>query len=127
LFVWSLVHFPKFMETWIVPLPCRFGHQFTHTPSHWSTYDTMVQYVESILRPYFLQKCELYGLDPEVEKLLWLLDCWSIHIKEEFREYLKAHTWIVTLYIPARCTGKLQPVDLGLGKPFKDRYKGVSA
>jgi len=40
---------------------------------------------------------------------------------QEFVDFLKQEApWIKLHYIPQNCTGRLQPADVGLQKPFKD-------
>src|SRR3569833_588379 len=44
-----------------------------------------------------------------------------LSIVQEFVEFLKKEAPQTKLhYIPANCTGRLQPADVGLQKPFKD-------
>ena len=44
----------------------------------------------------------------------------QVHISAEFRAYMKDnHPNIIVLYIPPNCTGKLQPQDVVVQKPFK--------
>jgi hypothetical protein len=50
----------------------------TFSENHWSTLETMKQFVHKILLRYLhIQICHL-GLQ-ESQKMVWLLDCWSMH------------------------------------------------
>jgi hypothetical protein len=101
------------------------GHRFSLNPkNHWSSEATMKEFVWKILRPYYLQVIKRKGL-PEGTKLVWLIDCWSVHRKTEFKDWLKeTHgTWLVFLYVPANCTSECQPCDVILNRPFKAAFR----
>jgi hypothetical protein len=52
-----------------------------------------------------------------------LLDCWSVHKTSEFRDFVKeAAPWIFILFVPAGCTSKGQPCDVGAQRPLKHGY-----
>jgi hypothetical protein len=54
------------------------GWDLTFSENHWSTLETMKQFVHKILLRYLhIQICHL-GLQ-ESQKMVWLLDCWSMH------------------------------------------------
>jgi hypothetical protein len=44
---------------------------------------------------------------------------WSVHVSAAFRTFLKGYPHILVLFIPPNCTGKLQPQDVAVQKPFK--------
>jgi hypothetical protein len=46
-----------------------------------------------------------------------LLDNFTVH-----KEFMR-NEFGFPIYFPANCTDKLQPVDLGIVKPFKDRIR----
>ena len=62
---------------------------------------------------------------PETVKLVWLIDCWSVHICKAFREWCKmVHgQWLCVVYVPANCTSKLQPADVILQRPLKAAFR----
>jgi hypothetical protein len=58
---------------------------------------------------------------PADQKCLLLLDVWTVHLLPAFRGHIEEkYPWIFVLYIPAGCTVKKQPSDVGLQKPLKD-------
>lgn len=95
------------------------GHHITNTANHWSTLKTMKELVEYIIAPYFQEKIKEMKL-PADQKCIWSIDCWSVHISEAFRTWLKEHyPWILLVYVPAGMTGKAQYCDVVLQRPFK--------
>jgi hypothetical protein len=63
---------------------------------------------------------------PEDYPCLFIIDCWSVHISEEFREMMKNdHPTIHLLYVPANCTGEFQPADVSLQGPFKKALQDI--
>ncbi|KAL3686716.1 hypothetical protein R1sor_013025 [Riccia sorocarpa] len=98
----------------------RLGWQLTHTSNHWSSVETMQDWVDLILVPYFKTVCVNLGLDSSQQKAELLLDCFSVHRSEEFRGWMaKNHPHICMLFVPANCTSRLQPSDVGLQRSFK--------
>ena len=91
----------------------------THSQNHWSTQETMKEYVAEILQPYIEQKIIQHDL-PEDMKAILVLDCWSVHKSKEFRSFMRAnYPHIILIYIPPNCTSKLQVADVMLNSPFK--------
>lgn len=81
------------------------------------------RFVEKILLPYCQKVIRELNL-PANQKMVWLLDCWKVHIGKEFTSWIKKeHPEIIVLYIPANCTSKLQPADVCLQRPLKYRLK----
>jgi hypothetical protein len=79
--------------------------------------------VEKILQPYRLKKLLELDLD-EDSKLIWLLDCWSVHMSSEFIDWIKeVHPTILLIFIPANCTSIYQPADVILQRPFKHGFR----
>ena len=56
----------------------------TMTPNHWASRVTMMEWVDKVLQTYHITKCVELGLDPENQKLLLILDCWSVHCSKMF-------------------------------------------
>lgn len=95
------------------------GWHWTQSENHWSNLDAMKALVINIIEPYRLRKCEELGL-PTTSFLLWLIDCWSVHISKEFRKWLKdRYKYLLVIYVSPNCTPKGQPQDAGTQKPFK--------
>ena len=99
------------------------GWHLTYSNNHWSNLTTCKQFVEQILQPYRRKQVQEMGLDEET-KLIWLLDCWSVHISKDFISWLKiSHPQILLIFIPANCTSVFQPADVILQRPFKHGFR----
>ena len=59
----------------------------TFSHNHWSTLDTCKEFVKKILLPYKDLQVELLNL-PAMHDMIWLIDCWSVHISKEFLEWM---------------------------------------
>jgi hypothetical protein len=91
----------------------------TFTANHWSSQDTMKQYIQHVIVPFRNRQIEKQKL-PADSKLLLVLDSWCVHKSEEFRTYIRhEHSWIHLVFVPANCTSKLQVADVILQRPFK--------
>lgn len=96
------------------------GWHITCTSTHWSTLQTMKDYVEFIYLPFVKGKCTNLGLDPQSPKSILLLDAFTVHKSDAFRTWMsETHPEICLLFVPARCTTKLQPCDVVIQRPFK--------
>jgi len=90
------------------------GFHLTQSENHWSSLQTMKDYVEAVIVPYVKQHG---GAD---KRVLLVLDVWAVHKSGEFRRFLRQqHPNIHLLFVPARCTSKLQVADVVLQRPFK--------
>jgi hypothetical protein len=98
------------------------GWHLTFSSNHWSTLTTCQQFVVNILQPYRQQQIERLGLSQD-SKLIWLIDCWSVHTSKQFSAWMKTHSEILMLYVPANCTAVFQPVDVILQRPFKHGFR----
>lgn len=74
--------------------------------------------VTTIIEPYRNATAARLGL-PDTQKMLWIIDVWSVHVSEAFRTFLKGYPHILVLFVPPNCTSKLQPQDVAVQKPFK--------
>jgi len=85
--------------------------------------ETTQEFVEHILMPYRkVQVEELVLL--EDQKLVWLINCWSIHKSKEFLDWMKLkYQKMCVIFILANYIGVLQPVDVILQRPFKHAFK----
>ncbi|KAL3701234.1 hypothetical protein R1sor_019256 [Riccia sorocarpa] len=96
------------------------GFHLTFSPSHWTTVHTFRDFVEFVLVPWLKATCESLHRNPDTQKMVWLVDVYSIHISKEFRDWLALkYPNICLLFVPANCTSKLQPADVILMRPFK--------
>lgn len=99
------------------------GWHLTYSNNHWSNLTTCKQFVEQILQPYRRKQVQKMGLDEET-KLIWLLECWNVHISKDFISWLKiSHPQILFIFVPANCTNVSQPADVILQRPFKHGFR----
>lgn len=99
------------------------GWHWTQTENHWSNLNAQKQLTNHIIAPYVAKKKEELGL-PQSQKALWLIDCWPVHISEDYRNWMKEqHPLIIVLFIPPNCTSRLQPQDVVVQKPLKAGVK----
>jgi hypothetical protein len=100
-----------------------FLFEYSKTKTYWSTQETMRNFVNRILAPYFDSQKAKLGLPPD-QCSIWLIDCWSVHRSEEFLVWMwKTHSTIIIIFVPAGCTGLFQPCDVGVQLPVKHSLK----
>ena len=104
----------------------KFPEEFnvTHSESHWSTTETMLEYVDKVLVPYKERIIEEMDL-PLGQKALLIFDVYKAHQSEEFLQKLKDRGFKIA-FVPGGCTSKLQPLDVSGNKKFKDGLKSNS-
>ena len=60
--------------------------------------------------------CQAFG----VQRLILLVDVWYGWLNKDFRDWLNVtYPWILLVFVPARCTHKFQPCDLGVIRACK--------
>lgn len=107
----------------MTPAVTEAGFHLTCSHNHWSSQETMKQYIEHIIMPYSKRKISQHCLPAET-KIVLVLDVWSVHKSEEFRRFLRqTHPRIHLVYVPPNCTSKLQVADAVLNRPFKHGIK----
>ncbi len=94
----------------------------THTPTHWSNTETMIQYMDNIANPYFKKVKADLGLPPQ-QKSLIICDVFKAHRTTEFKEKV-VESGCELEYVPANCTSEFQPLDVSGNKEFKGDLKG---
>lgn len=100
-----------------------FLFEYSGMHTYWSTLETMKSLVNNIVALYFECTKKELGLPPD-QKSIWQIDVWVIHRSKEFRTWMKLnHETIIILYIPANCTGILQPCDVGIQCLLKHSFK----
>ena len=99
-----LVDFPAGWDVW-------------HSDSHWSTEETMLRYVEVVIAPYVEATRQSLGLQPD-HCALAIFDVFAAHRCNSVLEALNKHHVKYT-FVPASCTGELQPPDLTFNAAFK--------
>ena len=80
----------------------------THTPTHWSNVDTMLQYLEKILIPHINSLREYHGVPDQ--KAILILDDYDPHLDDAFRAALKSAN-IKAFYVLDCVISELQPLN----------------
>ena len=94
--------------------------------SHFSTLQTMKDWVSKIYVPYTESTIQNRGFSPN-QKTILLLDAYPVHIGQAFRTWIKtSYPNIFVIYVPANCTGQFQPADVGLQRIIKHYFKQES-
>lgn len=57
------------------------GHHLTYSHNHWSTEETIKQFVIRVLKPWY----ERITSGDSTKRMIWLIDCWSVHTSKTFR------------------------------------------
>ncbi|TFY82142.1 hypothetical protein EWM64_g1870 [Hericium alpestre] len=87
--------------------------------NYWSNIPLLEEYLEKIVTSHFSAQKQRLGY-PEDQECVVLLDCWSVHRSEEFRNLVRRRwPWLRLRYIPGGCTGLAQPCDVGIQRPYK--------
>ncbi|KAG8780885.1 hypothetical protein FRC12_022488 [Ceratobasidium sp. 428] len=109
----------------------QLGFTFAHGDKrHWSSLSTTKSWVKETLIPYLKTVREEEGLPPEAAAIL-LVDAWPTHISKANPECFipwmkKEHPEIKIHFVPAGCTGELQPADTLLQRVVKHIIKIAS-
>ncbi len=88
----------------------------THSPRHWSTEETMVQYIKNIIFSYVTSTRELLRCNSPA---LVIIDNFKGQVSTKINELLESHD-IHTCLLPPNTTDRLQPLDIAVNKPAKD-------
>ncbi|KAI8516450.1 hypothetical protein Bbelb_050310 [Branchiostoma belcheri] len=97
-----------------------------HSESHWSNASTMDRYADKVPIPYVTAQREALGLS-EDQPALAIFDVFKAHRCPELLAKLKENH-IHAVFVPASCTGELQPLDYDGGvndvlkKELKQRF-----
>ncbi len=94
----------------------------SHSANHWSNQATMAEYFDKVLFPYFAATKKELGL-PKEQKSLVVLDVFKAHTAEATLKLLEDNN-VKHYFVPASCTGDLQPLDVSGNKTFKDSLEG---
>ena len=98
------------------------GWHLTYSPSHWSTEQTMRDYIQKIVVPYIEKMRQTSRLADNYPALL-LFDNFKAQCTQELLTLLDDN-FINVLLIPPNCTDRLQPMDISVNKPAKDFLRG---
>ena len=101
----------KFPDSWHV----------TFTYNHWCNEETVKLYIEKVIVPYIERKKQELKL-PSSQRALCIIDGFKAHCTSDVIKLLDHHG-IDIVYVPANCTGELQPLDLSVNKSVKDIIK----
>jgi hypothetical protein len=120
----QLIHAGKSDSTRALPSPdaqaplLRNGFRFYQTPSHWSSVDSHIQYINEILVPFYQNQCRELRIDYETQYFILIVDVW--HRDRRFLDFMATqHPRIKLVFIPGGCTGEAQPCDVFIQRPFK--------
>ena len=92
----------------------------THSPNHWSTEETTLQYINQIIIPYFDKKRECFG---EIDKMgLVIYDNFKGQITKKVLSLLDENN-VGVLMLPPNTTDRLQPMDISVNKAIKECLK----
>lgn len=95
-------------------------YHLTQTKSHWSTLDCMKDYIRSIIVPFVTKKARLHNLQTENPHKILVLDCWKVQKSKDFLDWMQEnYPHFYLAFVPARCTGELQPCDVLIQRTFK--------
>ena len=87
----------------------------THSPKHWSTEETMLQYVQQIIVPFVEQMRDFLG---EEKSAVVIMDNFKGQVTPEMLKFLESHH-IHMCQLPPNTTDRLQPMDVAVNKPAK--------
>lgn len=105
------------------PASIAAGFHLTSSDNHWSTQQTMQEYIENVVEPYRQRKIKEKGLKHD-SRMVLVIDAWSVHRSEEFRSWMaKNHPLMHLVFVPANCTSHLQVADVVLQKSFKAKLR----
>ena len=89
----------------------------THSSNHWTNEDTTKEYILNVLVPYLEAERKALAL-PDDHPALLILDIFAAHRTLAVKELCAEHH-IVMVFVPANCTGELQPLDVSCNGEFK--------
>ena len=93
--------------------------EITHSPKHWSTEKTMLQYIENVIAPFVESILCLLG---DRKPALIVIDNFKGQVTPSVNACLEEHDIHVCL-LPPNTTSVLQPMDISVNKPAKDFLK----
>ncbi|XP_060570431.1 uncharacterized protein LOC132728775, partial [Ruditapes philippinarum] len=97
------------------------GWDIFHSPSHWSTEETMLRYVENVIVPYIDHVREEDDL-PLRQRALCIFDVYKAHRGQSLLDLLDRNG-IKAVFVPGACTDRVQPLDPIPNNLFKSYLK----
>jgi hypothetical protein len=95
------------------------------TESHWMKGPAAIKYLEQLIFPWVKKRRAELGLNPKHPALM-ICDTYSSHITQAFRRLCDAHNILIRYIVPG-FTGALQPQDVSINKPFKEKAQEYMA
>lgn len=92
----------------------------TFSPNHWCNELTMEHYIQNIITPYVQDTRKRLKLHSE-HRALYIFDNFKAQCTNKILQLLEDNN-IDTVFVPANCTGELQPMDRSINKSVKDFY-----
>ena len=90
----------------------------TFSPNHWCNELTMEHYIQNIITSYVQDTRKRLKLHAE-HRALYIFDNFKAQCTNKILQLLEDNN-IDTIFVPANCTGELQPMDLSINKSVKD-------
>jgi hypothetical protein len=91
--------------------------EIDHTESHWSTAASMVRYAQRVLIPYVCAQRLMLNLS-ETQVAVVIFDTYNAQRHNDELHKLLKDNFIEFIYVPAACTGELQPLDADGGPNY---------
>ena len=92
----------------------------TYSPKHWSTQETMIQYVDNIIVPFVDTTREALGED---KAAVIIMDNFKGHVTPKMNALPEQHN-IHSCLLPPNMTNRLQTMDLSVNKPAMTFLRG---
>ena len=112
-----------------IPAEHRHEEHLKHeqSNSHWTVLETLKRLI-LMLASHVKAVCEAEGLVYATTYWILVMDCYSVHIKEEFLEWYQSEFdgHLICLFIPANYTAWLQPLDVSLNYVLKRILKNYA-
>ena len=93
----------------------------THSTNHWSTEDTMLEFLDKIIIPYVDNTRQCLELSDDFRAVA-IFDVFAAHRCQSVLDRLESSN-IKPVFVPAGCTGELQPLDITVNDAFKRELK----
>ena len=84
----------------------------SHSDSHWCIETTMLEYTDKVIVPYVVKERNRLELADD-QPALAIFDVFAAHCRSSVLAKLQSNN-IHKVFVPAGCTGELQPLDVGL-------------
>ena len=101
------------------------GTWTSQTKSHWMTEDAIMLWFKQVMVPFARRRRLELGFAVG-QPLLLLLDTYASHLSLKLKAVARLEK-ILILYIPPGFTDLLQPQDLAINKPFKEKISSLLA